>query len=747
LPCCSPGSPKTIFEGVDVNLLLQQLAGRRICVLAKILARADGKTDKVPCALDGANSNAQDPQTWLLPDEAEAYAQALHLHVGVVITEGTKLACIDIDNALMPDNTTWSALAIEVCQRFPGAYVEISASGRGLHIFLTYTGEVPAHRTKVPGLECYTRSRFILTTGTAAIGDARTDHTAALGKFLADYFPAAPQSAQDASEWRTEPVAEWDGPREDDALIAIARRSRSAGAAFGNSASFEDLWTANAARLAQAFPSTSGDTWDHSSADLALANHLAFYTGGCHERVLGLMQQSGLVRDKWAREEWLRETITKACAQVKAVYKSKAPAATAPAAPIAGEYRLMTTNRRGQHEAVLENLVYVLQEQPTRIGYDQFRGRVMVAPQGTEDWQPLTDAQMIDMRETLARVSNFAPVGKDLMRDALLLVASRCSFDSAITWLNGLTWDGVPRVERFLAAYCGAVDDDYARAVSLYIWTGLAGRVLEPGCQLDMVVALKSAQGKFKSTGLQAMVPTDECFTDGLSLQDDDDNFKRLIRGKLIGEIAELAGLSRADINVVKRVVTRKTEVWIEKFQTEETRYPRRCMLFATTNEERFLPTDETGQRRWLPEEISTLDRARIAADRNQLWAEGAVLWRQEKQRTGTTGVLYAEAERLAAGRHKKFEQTDVWESAIEKWLHTPETPLAGVPRPPPCVWPLTIAEVLEGALGINKAHMDAKGEKRAARVLRQLGYESLPITIDGKKVRRWIPASAQAGP
>src|SRR5205814_348718 len=99
--------------------------------------------------------------------------------------------------------------------------------------------------------------------------------------------------------------------------------------------------------------------------------------------------------------------------------------------------------------------------------------------------------------------------------------------------------------------YCGAVDDEYTRAVSRYIWSGLAGRVLLPGCQLDMVVALQSPQGRQKSTGLRSMVPDPEFFTDGLSLHQDDDDFKRLIRGKLVVEIAELAGLSRADIHVV----------------------------------------------------------------------------------------------------------------------------------------------------------------------------------------------------
>lgn len=394
----------------------------------------------------------------------------------------------------------------------------------------------------------------------------------------------------------------------------------------------------------------------------------------------------------------------------------------------------MTFNRKGQYEATIENLVHLLstQKQAT-LGYDQFRDRIMIAPAVSEEWRPLSDTDMIRLRETLGREQRFAPISQDLIRDALQLVAERNAFDSAIAWLNGLIWDGVPRVERFLITHCGAVDDEYARAVSLYIWSGLAARVLDPGCQLDMVVALQSPQGKHKSTGLQAMVPTPEWFTDGLLLHEDDDNFKRLIRGKVVVEIAEMAGLSKADITHLKRSITRRKEEWIEKWKTQPTSYPRRCMLFATTNEERFLPPDETGQRRWLPVEVAGLDRDRIAADCLQLWAEGAAIWRAR-------GVLWAEAEKLAAGRHHKYEATDVWEADIERWLNAPTPALPGhAPLPPPCTRPLALSEVMIGALRIDPSRQDAKVEKRVSRVMRQLGYEPRDMKVDGKARKRWV--------
>jgi hypothetical protein len=399
---------------------------------------------------------------------------------------------------------------------------------------------------------------------------------------------------------------------------------------------------------------------------------------------------------------------------------------------------ILRMNGKLEFEPTLKAIVYTLARQSASvtIGFDEFYDRVMVAPIGTENWRPVSDNDMIQLRETFERELRFAPVSKELMRDALELVASRHKFDSAMSWVDGLVWDGVPRIEQFLSAYCGTMDDEYTRAVSMYIWTGLAGRILEPGCQLDMVVAFQSPQGKMKSTGFQAMVPTDDWFTDGLSLHEDDDDFKRLLRGKLLVEVAEMAGLSKADIGLVKRVITRRTEEWIEKFKTHPSRFKRRCMLFASTNEPQFLPPDETGHRRWLPVEVTMLDRERITADRNQLWAEGAAQWAQRRQTLGVAhGVAWQDAERLAAGRHTKYEQGDIWETAIERWLATP----APDGTPAPATRSIGLNEILTGAIGLNTAHQDSKSEKRAARVMRQLGYESRPARVDGKLCKRWV--------
>lgn len=390
---------------------------------------------------------------------------------------------------------------------------------------------------------------------------------------------------------------------------------------------------------------------------------------------------------------------------------------------------MITTGNKEKYEACADYVERTL-ESDGLLSFDEFRGAVMLQ-RGVVP-VPMTDEDLSAMRVMFEREKNFATVGKELMRDMCRLVAKRRCFDSGRTWLESLVWDGVPRVDTFMATHFGAVDDEYTRAVGRYMWTGLAARMLEPGCQLDMVIALLSPQGLKKSTGLKALVPERDWFTDGLSLHEDTADFKRQLKGKVVVEISELAGLGRADINVVKRVITRTDERWIEKWQTDETVYLRRCMLFASTNDERFLPPDPTGQRRWLPIEITGLDRELITRDRAQLWAEGAAMFKQ-------SGIAYSDAERLAKGRHARHEQSDIWVDRIREWLNTP--PATGGPTPN--ARPLTLGEVLEGAVRLQPAQLDGKAEKRAAVALRELGYVNQNMRVgEGRGapvMRRWV--------
>lgn len=272
-----------------------------------------GKLDKFPCDFRTGNIvSAHDPQYWTDYHTAIAYAANYgNGHgVGFVFTELDPFWFIDIDGALMPDNT-WSKLALDLCGMFNGAAMELSQSGKGLHLF--GTGRPPAHSCKNEQLkiEFYHQDRFVALTGVGCTGNAGADFSHVLPALVGSFF--APRPGGDSSEWTESPCEGWRGPADDEELIRRALRSQSVSSAFGNKASFADLWTRNVPTLAKAYPD-DGRGYNESQADAALAQHLAFWTGKDCSRILRLMQQSQLVREKWAREDYLPRTILNAVA-------------------------------------------------------------------------------------------------------------------------------------------------------------------------------------------------------------------------------------------------------------------------------------------------------------------------------------------------------------------------------------------------------------------------------------------------
>lgn len=325
-------------------LLTALAAHRGFCVyrLAPITGKP-GKTDKIPFdGVTGYNSNAQNPATWLLPAEALALADAWAptyrdgTGVGLVIYQGSQLAFIDLDGCIV--DGVVNAHALGIVARFPGAIVEVSQSGKGLHLFFMYRGIAPPHKTKniAHHIEAYTNQRFAALTGKYLVGHEAgyigVDHTDALFNFLAEYFPKT--AGEHEGDWTDEPADGWNFITDDDEMLKWAHDFKDARSTFGGKCPVWALMDADADTLGSFFSSSQGEPYDASSADLALANFFAWATGHNCERVRNLMFRTALKRDKWDnREDWLARTITRACTGSTKWPTLRAVANTTPNAP------------------------------------------------------------------------------------------------------------------------------------------------------------------------------------------------------------------------------------------------------------------------------------------------------------------------------------------------------------------------------------------------------------------------------
>ena len=284
----------------------------------------NGDVKKVPVhQITRRAHDAHDPAIWMPATDANAIAAVWGkpYGVGFTFTAEDPFFFIDIDNCAVTGGQ-WSPFATEMCAIFPGAAVEVSQSGRGIHII--GTGRAPAPRRIKAGdlFDLYTERRFVALSGRPVYGDAATVHDDALAHVVRRWLTPKAGTGTPATEWTVEPVPEWTGPVDDDDLIARARRAASGASVFGTSVSFDQLWVADADALGDRWPDDHGmRPYDANEVDASLAQHLAFWTGNNCERIRSLMQRSALRREKWdARPEYLERTILRAVGLQTTVY-------------------------------------------------------------------------------------------------------------------------------------------------------------------------------------------------------------------------------------------------------------------------------------------------------------------------------------------------------------------------------------------------------------------------------------------
>ncbi|MFL6728086.1 MAG: VapE domain-containing protein [Sphingomicrobium sp.] len=385
----------------------------------------------------------------------------------------------------------------------------------------------------------------------------------------------------------------------------------------------------------------------------------------------------------------------------------------------------MVRDKKGSIEPTAENLFLACADGGMifrHICYDAFTDNLVWAPIGEKKnqaaWRNFNDADMVATRIELER-RGFKPMAKELLRECVHAAGKENTIDTAVEWLGRQRWDGIPRVDRFAINYWGWADTPYAVAVGRYVWTAMAGRILEPGVRADMAPILVGAQGTRKTSVIQAMSPSEDFYAE-IKLDDRDDDISRKLRGKLVGELEELRGLNSRAIEEIKAFVSRRRESWVPKFKEFENFFWRRCLLIGTTNDTEFL-ADPTGERRWLPGLCPRkIDVDAIIADRDQLWAEGAAMFM-------LNGVLWEDAETLAEKEHPRFKVGDTWERAIAQWMEHPQIDQ----KLPFDKGYITAGEVLVNALGIQLAHHNRGHELRVKKLLRHMGLREVAIPTD----------------
>ena len=227
--------------------------------------------------------------------------------------------------------------------------------------------------------------------------------------------------------------------------------------------------------------------------------------------------------------------------------------------------------------------------------------------------------------------SKYGLVGKDAGKDAVRVFFNRHGYHPVREYLNSLTWDGVPRVERLFIDFLGAEDTEYVRVVTRKMMVAGVARIFRPGCKWDYMLTLTGAQGIGKSTLFNKLGKDwyNDSLTDVKTKEAND-----MVQGAWIVEMAELTATRKADVEAVKQFISKQVDIYRRAYGEFKDSYPRECIFVGTTNDDAFL-RDRTGNRRFWAVEVGVNKPSRSVWDDlpdsevDQLWAEARTLYQK----------------------------------------------------------------------------------------------------------------------
>jgi hypothetical protein len=267
-----------------------------------------GKWTKPPFQTSGKQAKSNDPATWTDYETAMSAYRTGGGWDGIGYQlDGSGYTGIDWDNCIDSDGNT----PIEIIEQIEGinSYTEKSPSGTGFKTLVR--GKLPDkghHKEddKEKNLEIgvFDSGRYFCITGRRIhdVSGNIEERQDQLNEFVKSHWPKDFEPKQD-------PQAEKQPQRPIDLSDSeLIEKSLSA----NDGGKFRRLWNGDFSE----YPS-------RSEADQALCCKLAFWTGNDAGRIDSLFRASGLMRDKWERENYRLKTIGKAIDKTSEIYEQR----------------------------------------------------------------------------------------------------------------------------------------------------------------------------------------------------------------------------------------------------------------------------------------------------------------------------------------------------------------------------------------------------------------------------------------
>lgn len=336
----------------------------------------------------------------------------------------------------------------------------------------------------------------------------------------------------------------------------------------------------------------------------------------------------------------------------------------------------MEQTTKGEPLQTKQNCVLALREDPLfggAIRQNLLTGqKVILKDLGWKRWAgPITDEDLSQIYYYFEKFYGLKSE-KNILH-AINIVSAENSFHPIIDHLNTLVWDGQERIRYVLNHFFGAEVCELNYAAMKVFLCGALERVFKPGCKFEIMLCLVGSQGAGKSTFFRFLAMKDTWFSDDLRNLSDAKVFEKLV-GHWIIEMAEMIGTSSAkSVEEIKAFLSRLVDNYRDPYGKFPKDRPRQCVFVGTTNTQRFLPLDRTGNRRFFPiptgitkAEVHILDDEKASrAYIEQLWAEAMVIYR-----SGNYSLcLSPEMDKEMNIRRVDFMAEDTTTGMIQAWL------------------------------------------------------------------------------
>lgn len=317
-------------------------------------------------------------------------------------------------------------------------------------------------------------------------------------------------------------------------------------------------------------------------------------------------------------------------------------------------------------------------------------------------------------------------LGQSQIQKSLHAIVRKNSKNPAQEYFNSLKWDGVKRLDTWLQDYCGATMEpsEYVSAIGRKWLCASVRRVMEPGAKFDHMLILEGAQGIRKSTLLRelATIHGKAYFDDTLRIEHlTDSKYATRFQGKLIIEIAELAGIHRADVEKLKGALSVQDDSITLKYENNTTKYPRQFIIGGTVNpqEGNGYLSDPTGNRRFWPVSTSNIKIEEVRKIKEQLWAEAAAVAKDEElYLTGHLASMQDEVVALRLNEHP-------WSGEITRFAYGKR---------------IVEKEEIWGLLSVNdRTKRTTSASNEIGKIMTKLGYKNKQVRFGDDREYKWV--------